>query len=356
MPKQHAEIRRLITLVASSVVLLVAVVLIGDAQSNHAQIREIIQMDYQQSLADRPLHYWVGFYNSIPDTNLPSDTTRWIGRRFCLKGTLILGCGLLLAMHACLLILASSLIIGKRRPSVVPVLLAGLVTASMLWGMWFVSGSFLTRLPHYAAGYERLHWFAYSIAMIVIATAFSHCIPTRARRGISLTILVAVTLSSAFYRLERQSPLIHLRGINSLLDAEMSDAADRRSNWLAIPSDRTLLDKRPLYLESNDRALLLDGEATKHYWLTRQGVFWSDPYVEAFAWYHRGDEFERDRQLFYKLLDRKVPSDLATWIADKGITLIVDQRDGGDEFLEGLAQQRTIPMRRIESGVWRIEE
>jgi hypothetical protein len=340
-------------------VLFVSVVLIGDAQSNHEQIREIVQMDYQQSLADRPLHYWVGFYNTLPDAGLPSDTTRWSDGRFHLKGTLILGCGLLLAMHAGLLVLATFLIIGQRPNSTLRVFLAGLVTASMLWGMWFVSGAFLSRLPYSAGGYERLHWFAYSIAMVVVAAAITQCVRQcdrrRGRRAIAFAILIAVAVSSVFYRFERLSPLVRVRGMNSLLDFEMASAAQRRADWRSTPFTRTLVDRRPIYLEPNDRALLLDSEATKHYWLTRQGVFWSDPYVEAFAWDHRGEDFLSDRQHFYDLLDRKESSNPMAWIANKGITLIVDKRDGGDQYLERLAQQHNIPMRRIESGVWRIE-
>lgn len=355
MPVDRSRLRRTALLIVSAFALFVLVVLIGDAQSNHEQIREIVQMDYQHSLDGAPLHYWVGFYNTISDTNLPSDTTQWIGQRFYLKRSLITGCGLLLSMHAGLLVLAALLAIGKQRNLLQPVFLAGLVTALMLWGMWLVSGVFLTRFPHYAGGYERLHWFAYTIALVVVAAAIDVCVPRRGRRWIGLMLLCGVVVSSLLYRFATHTPLAHIRGLNSLLDAELMDSDERRSDWDTISPTRSLSGMRPSYLEPTDRVLLLDPRATKHYALMRQGVFWSDPYVEAFAWFHRGDEFLTDRRFFYSLLDHKTPDSLGNWVREKRITLIVDLRDDGDDFLAQLAQQSSLPMHRIEKGVWRLD-
>lgn len=348
-------LRRTSLLIASTFALFFVVVLIGDAQSNHGQIREIVEMDYQQSLNGQPLHYWVGFYNTIPDTNLPSDTTQWTGQRFHLKSSLITGCGLLLALHAGLFVLAACWMIGKRGILVQRVFLSGIVTVAMLWGIRLVSGNFLTRFPQYAGGYERLHWFSYTIALVVIAAAIASAVPRRGRCAIGLMILLGIVVSAAFYRFEKVSPLVHIRGLNSLLNAEVTVAGERRLHWDSIRPARSLTDLRPDYLEPTDRALLLDPRATKHYALTHQGVFWSDPYVEAFAWFHRGDDFLTDRRFFYDLLDRKNPDGLAHWIGEKRVTLIVDLRDGGDAFLAELAESQGLPMRRIEKGVWRVD-
>ena len=354
-PLNRSGVRRTAVAIASAFTLFIVVVLIGDAQSNHEQIRAIVQMDYLQSLDERPLHYWVGFYNTIPDTPLPSDTTQWTGRQFHLKNTLISGCGLLAMMHFGLLALATIAVLKRPRGLARRVLFAGLVTMLMLWGMWLVSGGFLTRFPHYAGGYERLHWFAYSIALIVSASALASLVPRRIRRAAGFAIFAWVLVSSVLYRLEIQSPLIHVRGVNSLLDAEMVDSSRRRADWAAISPTRSLDQMRPDYLQSTDRALLLDPRTTKHYWLTRQGVFWSDAYVEAFAWFHRDDDFLTDRRFFYDLLDRRPVAELGPWLAKKRITLIIDMREGGDAALAELSDQDNLTMRRLEQGVWRVE-
>ncbi|QEG02025.1 hypothetical protein Mal15_61080 [Stieleria maiorica] len=360
-PADPRAIRRTATLAVAAVVLCVGVFLIGDAQSNHQQIREIIRIDYRQSLDERPIHYWVGFYNTLPGTPLPSDTTEWVGDRLQLKHSVITGCGLLAMMQIGVLVLGVATWRGKRADS--RRLLAsgwrllgsGLVAAGMLWGMWLVSGVFLTRLPHYAAGYERLHWFAYPIALTVVAGALSCCVPRGVRRTTGIAILVFVGVSALAYRFEISTPLARARGFNSLLDAELADMGKRRARWRSIAPARTLADLRPDYLRPSDRVLLLDLETTKHYWLIRQGVFWADPYVEAFAWFHRGDDFLADRKLFYDLLDRQSVSGLADWIARKRITLIIDKRPGGDAFLARLSKRHGLAMRRIAAGVWRVE-
>ncbi|MDV6030988.1 MAG: hypothetical protein F9B45_12975 [Phycisphaera sp. RhM] len=354
-PADRTGIRRTATLALATLLLCVAVVLIGDAQSNHEQIRQIIQIDYEASLDRRPIHYWVGFYNTIPGTALPCDTTEWVGDRFHLKHSLITGCGLLATMHLGVLVLGVWVLLGKCTGRTRRLFGSGLSTIGVLWGMWLVSGIFLTRYPHYAAGYERLHWFAYPIASAVVASAIASCMPRRGRRLIGTALLVFVTVSAVAFRFETATPLAWIRGLNSLLDVEIADMGKRRAIWRAIPSTRTLDDLRPHYLQPSDRALLLAKESTQHYWLMRQGVFWSDPYVEAFAWFHRGDNFRTDRRYFYDLLDRQNVSGLAEWIAKKDITLIIDLREGGDRFLDQLSRQHNLPMHRVEPGVWRID-
>ncbi|QDV46656.1 hypothetical protein Enr13x_65650 [Stieleria neptunia] len=354
-PVDRPGIRRVATLAVATLLLCLGVVLIGDAQSNHEQIRQIIQIDYEASLDRRPIHYWVGFYNTIPGTPLPCDTTEWVGGRFHLKHSLITGCGLLAMMHLGVLVLGVLGWIGKGNGRTRRLFGSGLIAVGMLWGMWLVSGSFLTRFPHYAAGYERLHWFAYPIALAVVASAMASCIPRRVRRVVGMASLVFVVVSALAFRFETATPLKRLRGLNSLLDVEIAGVSRRRADWQAIPWTRSLADLRPHYLQPSDRALLLSQESTQHYWLIRQGVFWSDPYVEAFAWFHRGDDFRTDRRYFYDLLDRQSVSGLAEWIAKKDITLIIDLREGGDRFLDQLSKQHDLPMRRIEPGVWRID-
>lgn len=352
----RASVCRAGTLLIAACVLFAVVVLLGDAQSNHEQIRQIIQMDYAQSLAGRPLHYWVGFYNVIPDTSLPSDTTQWVGDQFRSKHTLITGCGLLAMMHLGLLALIARCWSSKRPVAEKRVLVSGLITAAMLWGMWLVSGAFLTRFPHYAAGYERLHWFAYPIALAVVSAAATSWMPRYGRRPVGVAILAFVVISAAFGLAETNTALMKVRGLNSLLDYEIYAMTERRIESQQVDPNRTLTDLHPEYLGPNDRVLLLDPETTKHYWLIRQGVFWSDPYVEAFAWFHRGDDFLNDREFFYDVLDRQLAPNLAGWLTEKRITLIVDDRDGGDEAIAKLAKEHNLSMKRIEPGVWRIQQ
>lgn len=350
----RSTIRRTFVAFAAASLLFVSVIVIGDAQSNHEHIRQIIQLDYAQSLEGRPRHYWIGFYNVIPDSPLISDTIEWIQGRCHLKINLISGCGLLLSMHFGLMVIAIAAAILKTFAGSRRVFAAGLISAATLWGLWWVSASFLTRFPHYAAGYERLHWFAYPIAIPVVAVALTTLIPHTSRRIIANVALAFIVVSSLFFRFELPTPLTHVRGVNSLLDAEIAAAGVRRDRWAQIAASRTLLDMRPTYLKPSDRVLLLDTETTKHYWLIRQGVFWPDPYVEAFVWFHRGDEFLIDRQFFYELLDHHYEADPTDWFENKRISLIVDRRDNADVHIRELSQRHGISVKRVESGVWRL--
>lgn len=347
--------RRMISAGLGYIVLFVTVFALGDAQSNHEQIREIIAIDYQQSQQGRPLHYWVGFYNMVPDTNLPIDTTDWTSGRFHLKHNVITGCGLLVLLHVGLAGLIANLMIRGRRGFTLRVTAAGGVTALMLWSLWLVSPVFLTRYPHFAGGFERLHWFAYPLAILVVATAITAWTPKQFRIPLSIASLIFIAGSALLYRFHVPSPLMSVRGLNSLLDFESDANLIRRTDWKSISPARSLEDLHPEFLRENDRVLLLAPHSTEAYWMTRQGVFWPDPYVEAFAWFHRGDEFLVDRARFYNLQDRKPVEQLSEWIDRKGITLIVDDRAGADEFIEQLSQKNDLPMKKIEQGVWRIE-
>ncbi len=152
------------------IALFIAVVYIGDAQTAHEQIAEVLRFDWRAYQSGRPLHYWVGHYGAIPDNGLQLDTTEWVDGRLTLPLRVLLNCGLLGAMHLAWLIQ----LLGLRRSSDVASnrrFLGVTVVLVMLWGMWLVAPAFLTWRPHYLAGYERLHWFAYVPALVSVATA-----------------------------------------------------------------------------------------------------------------------------------------------------------------------------------------
>ncbi|OYP29843.1 hypothetical protein [Rhodopirellula sp. MGV] len=344
--------RRALAIVGYVCVLFTAVVFIGDAQGNHDQIREIILMDYQQSLDDRPLHYWVGFYNTIPNSDLPSDTLAYDGERLTLKPSVILGCGLLLAMHGAWLVLLAMRLC--RRIGNMHVLFAT-ISIIGLWGIWFVSPFILTRAPHISGGYERLHWFAYPAALTTVAIAGSLIIPRQLRRPAHWLIMTLIGLSCLLSRLEIASPITSVRGLNSLLDYEQHDAIKRLASWQGIDPSRTLVDRKPQALSDSDRVLLLDLSATTQYWWVRSGSYWPDCYVEAFAWDRRGDSFLKDRHWFYHFLDRQPLSDNAKeeaieWLREKRITLIVDHRPGALEYL----QQLGVPIEPLDETTFRL--
>ena len=358
MPLNRNGLLRAGLLSLASVITFAAVYTLGDAQGNHEQIREIIQLDLQQSKTGRPTHYWAGFYNSIPGTTLESNTTEWSGDTLKLKSKVITSCGLLLMMHVAMLILCG-LRFRRRSMTLDRAIAAGIVTLTMLWAMWFVSGPFLSAAPHFTAGYERLHWFAFPISISIIALAFSHLIPkgaigNRVGNAISLFIMVSAVLFVS----ERSTPWGQIKGINSLLDYELPASVTRRASWADVPPMRSLMDRRPEYLRPDDRVLFLSLETTRHYWFIRKGVFWCDPYVEAFAWARRGDDFMRDRKVFYSLLDRMplnkdgFAEQAKQWIEKKQITLLVDPSDDAPGYLDDLA--KALPMKLIEPGVWRI--
>jgi len=354
MPRSPAGLKRMAWLVTASAALFLTVVIIGDAQSYHDAIRQIIALDYRQHLSGRPLHYWSGFYNSMPDTNLHSDTTEWVSGRLQMKRSVIFGCGLLAMTHLCLAALGLQLVVRQRTARFSRIFMAGCCLLAILWGIWLVSGFLLTRFPDVTAGYERLHWFAYPIAMCVVAATLASLIPRGWRHWVDAGLLLIIAASAVLYRTEIRSPLMFIRGFNSVLDACLDANAERREHWSKISPDRSLLSMKPDYLQADDRVLLLSQESTLHFWKARQGVFWSDPYIEAFAWHHRGDDFLTDRDYFYRLLDRLPVEDLRRWVEDRGITLMVDPREGGDAFLSELGRTHGLPMIRLRHGVWRI--
>jgi hypothetical protein len=354
MPRARGGVKRAAVLMVGALAMFAAVIALEDARSNHEQIQEVIRLDYQRSLDNRPLHYWVGFYNTIPNTGLSFDTTRWSDGRLWLKPSLLLGDGLLLMFQVCLAGLLLLCCFGKT-PRGQRLLASGSLTLLMLWGMQLFSGAFLTRFPHYAAGLERLHWFAYPIALCVTAFTFDVVLRMiRLRRVAGTLTLIWVVVASVLYRADLDSPLVHTRGLHGLLDHERPSHQKRRRDLAAIDSNRNLQALRPSYLRPSDRVLLLDLASTEHYWLIRQGSFWSDPYVEGFALYHRGDAFLRDREVFYRLLNRRHVERLADWIARKGITVWIDFQPDASEFLRQLEQQHDIEFERVAPEAWRV--
>lgn len=336
-------------------ILFITVLLLGDAQGNHDQIREVIVMDFQQSLSGRPLHYWVGFYNTIKDSGLPSDTLAYRGQTLSLQSSVITGCGLLLFMHAGFLMIAARdlarrylLRKGPAKPQISPALILAASSLSILWLIWFASPFVLSRVPHISGGYERLHWFIYPAAITTLAIAIQSIIPPWLRRRSEWLLAALLVTPCLLYRYDIESPTSQIRGINSLLDFELAAATERRDRWQAVDPARSLSDLRPAELAEDDQVLLLELSATLHYWLVESGSYWPDCYVEAFAWDRRGESFLVDRQIFYHLLDRQpldvqpsatqtltIPT-VSKWLAEKGITLIVDRRRGAAEYLNQL--------------------
>jgi hypothetical protein len=142
--------------------------------------------------------------------------------------------------------------------------------------------------------------------------------------------------------------------LNSRLDYELADYKQRVDRYSQQSRDR-LLSRKPVFLNDDDRVLLLGGSGDDRYWLMKQSVFWREPYAEAFALYEFGDSFLSDRKYLYALVDqienlKFVPN----WFDEKGITLIVDRREGGDVFLDRLKNEYHLEMQKIEPGVWRI--
>lgn len=358
--------RNTILICLAALTLFAAVIGIGDAQSSHEQINRIIRIDFADAQQGRPLHYWVGQYAAIENSGLQLDTTAWTHGRIHLRASLLLGCGLLAAAHlACLIWLASFAADGKscdlRR------WIAVAVTLALLWLAWLLSPLFLSHFPHYLAGYERMHWFAYLPALVAVtraATIAGGMVSwfygrLGGSRDASWTLwvgptaisLLLVTSSLAFLSL-RPTIFQRVRVLNSLLDFELAAQSARIQSYRADLASQTLQSVKPPYLRADDRVLFLDASGNDQYWLIKQGIFWSEPYAEAYALERRGDDFLNDRRYFYALLDRIPVDGVEDWLERKGVTLIVDRREGAEEYLKSL-----IPRLKIESvqpGVWRL--
>ncbi len=366
--------RRAMAWIMICVVLFVAVLLIGDAQTAHEQIAGIVRMDWQDHQAGRPLHYWVGHYAAISGHDLQLDTTEWTNGRLRLRARVLLNCGLLGAMHVAwviwlLGIWRSGSVAAIRRWWAITVVLA------MLWGMWFVSPAFLAWRPHYLAGLERLHWFAYVPALVAVSGAVAMVAQilsrwaTRSSSSIdafgsgrihpvvawlSATLVAALLIYSAVcFRLQRESIWNHVRFLNSLLDFELPAQIERERSYDARLVDRDLLSARPDYLREEDRVLFLDNSGNDQFWLIKQGVYWSEPYAEAYAWQSRGDAFLEDRRFFYELLDRQPADAVSGWLEKKRVSLLVDRRPGADSYLGELNERERLGLRRLSPGVWR---
>ena len=369
MPSSHAMAWVLICFL-----LFVVVVLIGDAQTAHEQISEIVRRDWDDHQTGRPLHYWVGHYASIPDHDLELDTTAWANGRLHLRSRVIWNCGLLGAMHVAWVIW----LVGIWRPAGVVTHRRWLAITAVLattWLMWFVSPAFLTWRPHYLAGFERLHWFAYVPALVavsgavaIIAQALSNwCIrsnssseavgPSRIHPLIAWLGAMLVTgllgYSAICFRLHRESVWTKVRFLNSLLDFELPAQIERERSYDPRLVDRDLASSRPEYLTEDDRVLFLENSGNDQFWLIKQGVFWSEPYAEAYAWRTRGDTFLEDRYFFYELLDRRSAEAISGWLEKKRVSLLVDRRPGADAYLAELNEREQLGLEKLSPGVWR---
>ncbi|TWU08295.1 hypothetical protein Pla52n_08770 [Stieleria varia] len=364
-------LRRVAAISVASVLLFVVVLLLGDAQSHHDQIREIVDIDFVDHQSGRPLHYWTGLYAGLQDNGLELDTTQWVGETFSLKASVISGDALLLTLHGAWLLLTFRLISKNRSSNAIRQWLAASYTIAALWLLWFASRFVLTAAPHLSGGVERLHWFAFLPGLVAVSCSLSwivngwlaeHHRPFVHRFAMS-AVLVLILVSCVFYSMRRRSPLTGLRGVNSLLDFDLPYLKQRAEDASTKSLDDTLAKTRPEYLKHDDVVLYVDAKENESYWWIKQGIFWSDSYAEAFALHHRGDAFLRDREHFYAILDRvalqessKQSIDLSEWLAEKQVTLLVDFRGGADDYFESLLTATSIPGQRLREGVWRIGE
>lgn len=357
-------------------------VLIGDAQTAHEQISGIVAIDWQDHQTGRPLHYWVGHYASIQDHGLLLDTTEWQAGRLTLRARVLLNCGLLGALHAVWLLWMISTW-RRRNLAYRRLWWATTIVLAMLWGLWLVAPTFLAWKPHFLAGYERLHWFAYvpalvalSVAATITAQVFSrwlarlratsanrHAQSVRAgihpfwNRLAAALVAILIAYSALAFRLHHESLWAHVPRLNSLLDFELPDQVEREASYDVRNASRPLQSRRPKYLRDDDRVLFLDNRGNDQYLLIKQGVFWSEPYAEAFAWQLRGDEFLEDRWFFYRLLDR-LPvegADLTSWLDQKRVTVLTDRRPGADSYLAELVARHDLGFQQQGTGVWRRE-
>ncbi len=348
--------RQSLVLIVATVALFVAVLLIGDAQSSHQHVNQIISMDFADSRTGRPLHYWGGHYAAVPNHGLKLDTTAWSDDRLHLRARVLLDCGLLAAAHLALLAwLIQACRMGRfnsqRRATAFAVVLA------MLWSVWLISPYFLTRFPHFLGGFERIHWFAYTPALVAVATGatvISSWLCSIRLTWWNLGTAAWLLYSAAMFTSGQLTVLTKVRGLNSLLDYELPDRLARQRADHKDWADRDLVSTRPPYLSADDRVLFLDTDGNDRYWLILQGVFWSEPYAEAFALQRRGEAFLMDRRFFYAMLDRIEIDGVKEWLNEKGVTVIVDRRSGADEHLQLMSQRHQLRLTQIAEGVWRV--
>lgn len=351
---------RTATLATGAGLLFVAVLLIGDAQSYHDRITEIIAMDYADYRNGRPLHHWSGFYGAIDGTGFQLDSTHWVAGRFQLQSTLITHCGLLLLAHLCGLVWAIRLAMTSHRRNTASIrrFLACASTLLLCWFLWFVSGYVLTRYPHLSGGVERLHWFAYLPALLMVIGGIDALRPDReaVQRWVNpigaAVVYGGIVMSCWCYDRLQPTTLVAIRGLNSLLDYEIPAQRSRFDQINATLPE--LANRRPDYLQPQDRVLFLEPNPNLHFWLMKQGVYWKDPYAEAFALHERGDDFLADRNYFYGIFDRigDLPG-VGDWINRRGITLIVDEREGADAYVNELNRRYDLKLIRVQPGVWR---
>ena len=340
------DARRVIAVTVVSLAWFVAVVWIGDAQGFHKQIREVLSLDFAAAAEQgRPLHYWVGHYASFPDVEAVSgwqlDTTAWTRGRLHLRPGLIVGCGLMVSAHAATVLWGWML---WRRPNRASDRrrFRGVVTCwVMLWGIVLVSPLVLTWKPHWLGGLERLHWFAILPSLIAVASAIGYLTGRRAAKALfAFGLVLVVAYAGISFHLGSTTVLTKVRGLENLLDFEIERIWRAKRDYRFEDAKVPLARGKPAWLRDDDRVLLLDTAGTSDYHLMRQGVYWSEPYAEAMALARRGDEFLRDRQFFYDLLDRRIgagrQADLERWLRDRGITVIVDRRPGAEHFLSRL--------------------
>ncbi len=343
----------------------------GGAQAYHQEIEAIIHHDADVAQeTGRSLHHWVGHYATVGWAGLELDTTEWNDGVLRLRPSMLWTCSALLMLPIACVMWGVILIVRRKRFGRDDWRRWSGVAASLvlLWLLFAGSSSFLTQRPHLYRGFERLHWFAFLPAVVAVAGCLSAVCEVLRRDflrrhssfrlvGYLATVLLVVHLGEQAWHVSRGQPtsLHRLPLIHSLFDIYAADEPEKTRRVLS----RFSLDDGPVppvpdYLRDTDRVLILHCSERLAFWELRQAVWWPELYGEGYALAVYGESFLEQWQFYYDSVDWSDDPKVDQWIVERGVTIILDDRPGADDYVARLGQRTDRSVTMVAKGVWRL--
>ncbi|NND99273.1 MAG: hypothetical protein HKN47_18290 [Pirellulaceae bacterium] len=345
----------------------------GGAQAYHHEIETIIHHDATvSSQTGRRLHHWDGHYATVPDAGVELDTTQWNQGTLRLRPRMLWTCSALVMLPLAGALWVGVLLIRRRSIGIGPwrSWMAVMVSLIMLWLLFAGSSLFLTQRPHLYRGFERLHWFAFLPSIVAIAGCLSAIwmgirrsgvLPRTARRAlgsVAAALLVFHLASQAWHVSQGQHTLLfQVPVLHSLFDIYAVDEPEKTRRVLSRFSiDAGPVPDVPAYLRQSDRVLILHYFDRITYWELRQAVWWPELYGEGNALALFGEPFLQQWQAYYDAVDWSDEPGVDQWIQRQGVTIIMDDRVGAQEYVEKLGQRIGHVVTPVSKGIWRLKK
>lgn len=252
---------------------------------------------------------------------------------------------------------------------------------ALLLGLYSGAAVLLSHSMDLAGGIPRLSWLylgffplAYGCAYLLWAAhkLFAHGVSRlpgsaaiaaeRAFAALPALLLVLHVADQANALRQKESALLSRLGVGaSVVDewwhlsapiARMVDSEDggygadaplRAPPWLR-DGDRVLISRSRMYTSFRGR-----------YEVMKRAVFYREPYAEAFAFQHLGEDFLRELEAYNDFHDERVTEALISWLHAREVSVIVmSTRPETRRFIERLRQHSPFQIEKVRTGLFSV--